>query len=102
MPDASPINSPDKSPEKDSGKKSPKRSPKKRGSAFDHLAAACGEALDAFKTVLGSRQRQDNLASLKAAVELQKSFGGPGMNEEIDLEIAHLQALMRSARTGRS
>jgi hypothetical protein len=45
-----PAASPKSSPEKDSGKKSPKKSPKKRGSAFDQLAAASKEALDAFKT----------------------------------------------------
>jgi hypothetical protein len=67
-------------------------------SAFDQLAATSKEALDAFKSVLGAKSRQDLLASYKSALEIQKAVGGEGNDPAIDEEITDLRKQMVEAR----
>ncbi len=71
-------------------------------SAFDQLAATSKEALDAFKSVLGPRSRQDLLASYKSALEIQSAVGGEGKDKAIDDEIADLRKQMAEARASRA
>ncbi len=67
-------------------------------SAFDQLASSSKEALDAFKSVLNARSRQDLLASYKSALDIQRAAGGEGNDPAIDDEIADLRKQMAAAR----
>jgi hypothetical protein len=71
-------------------------------SAFDQLAAASKEALDAFKSLLGDKSRQDLLPSYRAALEIQKAVGGAGNDTAIHEEIADLREQMAEARASRT
>ncbi len=96
----------DASPQKEekSPEKSPNKTPTKRRmvSAFDHLAVTSKKALDAFKSVLGSRSRQDLLASYWSALEIQSTVEGEGKDKAINDEIADLRKQRAEARASRA